>query len=171
MSEEKKKVKSHKNKIKKIFLWVALSCLFSILALMILWKFILRPPLYRHICLTNLRELSPAIYLYASDNNGVLPTPSKWCDLLIEGGYADNKLFFKCPSAKNGPCNYAMNQYAENIGPTNNNNFWRDFNLRFDIVLLFETAPGWNQFGGAEILRLQCFVLGWLRICEETRLS
>ncbi|MBW8039228.1 MAG: hypothetical protein FVQ85_04440 [Planctomycetes bacterium] len=165
MREEERKEKSQKSKIKKIFLLAALSCLFSILALMILWKFILRTPVYRHICLTNLREFSAAIHLYASDHNGVLPTPSKWCDLLIEGGYA-RKGFFKCPSTKNGPCNYAMNQNVENIGPITYNNY-HDIVLRSDIVLLFETGPGWNQFGGVEILTAAnhedkgCNVLFW----------
>ncbi len=165
MTEEQKKEKSPKTKIKKIFLLAALSCLFSILALMILWKFILRPPVYRHFCLTNLREFPEAIHLYASDHNGVLPTPSKWCDLLIEGGYV-RKEFLKCPSAKNGPCNYAMNQYVENMVQITYNNYG-DMELRTDIVLLFETAPGWNQFGGAEILTATnhkdkgCNVLFW----------
>ena len=47
---------------------------------------------------------------------------------------------FLCPEDKTGPCSYAMN---ENI-PAGANE------LPGDMVLLFESAPGWNQTGGAD---------------------
>ena len=53
---------------------------------------------------------------------------------------------FKCRWAKSGPCNYAMNKNVENIGSIYTTN------APPDMVLLFETYPGWNQVGGSEIL-------------------
>ena len=47
---------------------------------------------------------------------------------------------FQCPADKTGPCNYAMN---ENI-PADAND------LPDDLVLLFESTPGWNQTGGVD---------------------
>lgn len=59
--------------------------------------------------------------------------------MLVE--YADvSAESFRCPGKSEGKCNYAMNRYIENS------------NMSPDIVLLFETEPGWNQFGGPEIL-------------------
>ena len=69
------------------------------------------------------------------------PTTSKWCDLLIECTEVTEKEF-RCPGASEGPCNYAMNKNIEKLGIT----------APPDIVLLFETRPGWNQAGGPEIL-------------------
>ncbi|MHC4640298.1 MAG: hypothetical protein ACYS32_01545 [Planctomycetota bacterium] len=94
----------------------------------------------RMVCGSNMTAISRAMLLYADDYNGKLPTPSKWCDLLIEHGNVTKK-HFKCRGAKRGPCNYAMNK---NIG---------DLSMGSpDTVLIFEIAPGWNQVGGSEIL-------------------
>ena len=46
---------------------------------------------------------------------------------------------FKCPASKKGRCHYAMNPNCEPKSPS-------------DMVLLFETKGGWNQFGGSELL-------------------
>lgn len=144
MSEEKRKEKRHKTKIKISSLLIVLSCICFILAS---YHFLNPAPTraYQIICKSNLDSLGRAMITYAADNEGILPTPSKWCDLLIEGGYA-NKRKFKCPRADSGPCNYAMNRNLENIGRLDTTN------IHPDIVLLFETGPGWNQVGGPEIL-------------------
>ncbi|MHC4988992.1 MAG: H-X9-DG-CTERM domain-containing protein [Planctomycetota bacterium] len=47
---------------------------------------------------------------------------------------------FQCPKDLFGPCSYAMN---DNI-PADAND------LPPDLVLLFESTPGWNQVGGAD---------------------
>jgi hypothetical protein len=145
MSEEKRKEKRQKTKITISSLLVALSCLFFILASFPYWNLIPHTPDPRTSCLRNIRELSYAILNYAHEHDGMFPTPSKWCDLLIEHGSV-TKHHFKCPSAKSGPCNYAMNRNIENIG--------RPFTTKVphDMVVLFETYPGWNQTGGSEIL-------------------
>lgn len=95
----------------------------------------------RMVCGSNIAAIGRAMLLYANDYNGMLPTPSKWCDLLIEHGNV-TKEQFKCRGMKRGPCNYAMNKNVEKIG----------INGPPDMVVLFETYPGWNQAGGSEIL-------------------
>ena len=94
----------------------------------------------RQVCGTNLRQIGIVMTMYAEENNQY-PTADKWCDLLLE--YAEiTKNSFRCPGAPEGLCNYAMNknieQFAADAPP--------------DMVLLFETHPGWNQAGGPEIL-------------------
>lgn len=86
----------------------------------------------------NLRGLGMAMLIYANDYDDKYPTADKWCDLLIEGGYISERMF-KCPGDMKGPCSYAINPNCEPNSPP-------------DMVLLFETKGGWNQFGGAEIL-------------------
>lgn len=95
----------------------------------------------RMVCGSNMAAIGRAMLTYANDYNDMLPTPSKWCDLLIEHGYV-TKEQFKCQGAVRGPCNYAMNKNIEKIG----------MNGPPDMVVLFETYPGWNQVGGSEIL-------------------
>jgi prepilin-type processing-associated H-X9-DG protein len=95
----------------------------------------------RMVCATNLSGLGKAMLIYANDYNDMFPTPSKWCDLLIEHNEV-NRTTFHCQCAPEGPCNYAMNKNIEKLGTK----------APPDMVLLFETAPGWNQSGGPEIL-------------------
>jgi hypothetical protein len=97
---------------------------------------------YKLTCGANLSGLSKAIFLYASDNEDKSPTSSQWCDLLIKYNKVQPEQF-RCRGANEGPCNYAMNK-----------NLAEQSVLSFspDIVMLFETTPGWNQTGGPEIL-------------------
>ena len=88
-------------------------------------------------CEKILHGLGEAILVYASDNEGRYPTADKWCDLLVQGGYATQKQF-KCPGDKQGPCSYAMNPYCEPNSPN-------------DTILLFQAIGGWNQYGGPEL--------------------
>ena len=92
----------------------------------------------RMLCGTNMKALGNAIIVYACDNNDRYPTADKWCGLLLEGGYVTEKQF-RCPRDEEGPCSYAMNPNAGLNSPP-------------DMVLLFETKGGWNQFGGPELL-------------------
>jgi prepilin-type processing-associated H-X9-DG protein len=96
---------------------------------------------YRLVCATNLSGLGKAMLIYANDYDEKYPDTSQWCDLLID--YADvTEKQFRCPDAPEGPCNYAMNENIEKLG----------IKAPPDMVLLFETYPGWNQSGGPEIL-------------------
>jgi len=95
----------------------------------------------RLVCGTNMSGLGKAMLIYASDHDEKYPDTSQWCDLLIEHVDAPKKIF-RCKGAPEGPCNYAMNKNIEELGA----------NAPPDMVLLFETSPGWNQAGGPEIL-------------------
>jgi prepilin-type processing-associated H-X9-DG protein len=96
---------------------------------------------FRRVCGTNMSSLGKAMLIYANDYNDKFPTGSKWCDLLIEHAAVDRRSF-QCRGATEGPCNYAMNQNVADLGPS----------AQPQVVLLFETHPGWNQTGGPESL-------------------
>jgi prepilin-type processing-associated H-X9-DG protein len=103
--------------------------------------FHVRATVHKMICGTNMSLLCMTMLLYAQDYNDKFPTPSKWCDLMIE--HTDVKpRMFRCPGASEGPGNYAMNINIEKLGKKSPP----------DMVVLFETKPGWNQSGGPEIL-------------------
>lgn len=91
-------------------------------------------------CKASLRQLCMGLIVYAEEHEGRYPPREQWCDLLVDG-FVDAE-GFRCPKAKGGPSNYAMNPNA-------------DPNDAGDIVLLFESGPGWNQWGGAELLTTQ----------------
>jgi hypothetical protein len=105
-------------------------------------------------CLTNFIEMGKAMRIYASDYNKY-PEPNQWCDLLLKHGHVRLE-HFVCPSLiltcpytgriilyrplpKTGRCHFAMNPDCKLDSPR-------------DVVLLFETKEGWNQFGGPELL-------------------
>jgi hypothetical protein len=119
--------------------WVALIVFTSLASLLtIFMTYTLGPRLW---CRTNLSSLGRAIHIYSDEYNDTYPAYDKWCDLLIEHGNI-SKSVLKCRSArKSRLCDYAMNPNAEPSGAS-------------DMVLLFESEPGWNQYGGEELLRL-----------------
>lgn len=93
-------------------------------------------------CLVNLKTLGVCLALYAIDHNDVYPPPGQWCDAIVDAFDSDDpnvRDFFLCPWAKVGPCDYAMNPNAGRREAS-------------DVVLLFESKPGWNQSGGPELL-------------------
>ena len=95
----------------------------------------------RVVCGANLRHLGAVMHRYANDNNQNYPQVNNWCELLIEYANVPERAFV-CPSAAEGRCHYAINPHC---GPNSPN----------DVVLLFETKGGWNQFGGPEILTFE----------------
>ncbi|MHC4694845.1 MAG: DUF4190 domain-containing protein [Planctomycetota bacterium] len=97
---------------------------------------------FRMVCGTNLSGLGTAMLIYTNDNDGKFPTSSKWCDLLIGCTDKAKPSRFRCKGAAEGPCNYAINKNVEGL----------ERSALSDVVLLFETHPGWNQAGGPEIL-------------------
>lgn len=50
---------------------------------------------------------------------------------------------FKCPEVKEGRCNFAFNKNIAGM---------KLDDIPGDVVLLFESEPGWNQVGGPELL-------------------
>ncbi len=109
----------------------------------------------RMACGSNLSRLGKAMLIYANDNRGHYPEPNQWCDLILKHEQVDMERFY-CPGVKfrwkrqvlpwpvpkNERCYYAMNPNCEPNSPP-------------DVVLLFETKGGRNQFGGQEILTLE----------------
>jgi len=89
------------------------------------------------ICVMHMSELSGSLLIYANDHKDQYPTANKWCDILIKEGISPKIL--KCRGDKKGPSSYALNPNAYLYAPD-------------DVVMIFETAPGWNQYGGAELL-------------------
>jgi prepilin-type processing-associated H-X9-DG protein len=93
-------------------------------------------------CQVNLKNLGLYLAIYADDHDDVYPPAERWCDAIIDVFVSvDPKIrdFLRCPRAKMGPCNYAMNPNAGRP------------QVR-DVVLLFESKSGWNQSGGSELL-------------------
>jgi hypothetical protein len=92
-------------------------------------------------CLHNLMALGKTLMLYANDYEDEFPKADQWCDLLLQYKYGHvTEQLFVCPSAGGGPSHYAINPNAKCT--------WS----HPDMVLLFETTAGWNQFGGPELL-------------------
>ncbi len=131
------------------------------------------------ICDANLKRLGNAIQLYNNDYNGRYPTADKWCDLLIEHSSIDAKHFF-CRFSGDDP-SYRTREPIEEANLSPNMLFLGDYNNyeghRYykywikvahyainpncepnspaNVVLLFETKSGWNQFGGPELLTME----------------
>ncbi len=142
MEEEKSEDKTMKNS-KGTGLIIAIIVIMLIFIYIIIGPHNHRQYSPRLICVTNMSGLGRAMLIYVNDFDGY-PTPEKWCDLLIEKTDVTPKSFL-CKGAKEGPCNYAINKYLSEIGTAKDP----------DIVILFETHPGWNQVGGPEILTIE----------------
>ena len=97
---------------------------------------------YRMVCGINMSYLSKELILYAGDNNDMYPAADQWCDSLIKYDPNLTPKVFLCKGDKKGPSSYAMNKNIEKLGA----------NSPPDMVLLFESKPGWNQSGGPELL-------------------
>ena len=116
-------------------------------------------------CASNLEQIRNAVQLYSEQCEGLYPIPNKWCDLLLEGNCLKSEQYFKCPALKAGRCHFAINP---NCSPNSPN----------DVVLLFETKGGWNQYGGSELLTfdnhkgktaLVLFNGGWIKFINPER--
>ncbi len=102
-----------------------------------------RPFEYRVYCAQTLQALHSWIRTLTT-YKGTYPQPAEWCDaverIMRARGFQTNqvKWTFICPSLRKGRCDYAMNLDCRADAPA-------------DMVLLFETKPGWNQHGGPEL--------------------
>lgn len=97
---------------------------------------------FRMVCGQNMSGLGKAMLIYANDYDDKFPKQTEWCDLLMK--YTEVPLAgFRCRGALEGPCNYAMNKNLENVDRES---------APLDMVLVFESSPGWNQSGGPEML-------------------
>ena len=71
------------------------------------------------------------------------PDPAEWASATERAFHFSlpdhsNLATYRCPSAGEGRCHYAMNPNCKASSPA-------------DTVLLFETKAGWNQHGGPEL--------------------
>ena len=96
-------------------------------------------------CMARLKSLEVSFKLYADDFDGSLPSVESWCDALRKYMLPKNLI---CPgsNAKENQSSYAMNEYLDGK---------KLAELPPDLVLLFESKPGWNMAGGAEILTIE----------------
>jgi len=94
-------------------------------------------------CLSNVKQLSLAVIMYAQDHDDKLPPADTWCDSLRP--YVKDARIFVCPNARQLKSGYAYNRalsgrpFAEVAEPQR-------------TVLLYESDLGWNGAGGPETL-------------------
>ena len=133
--------KVEEKKTKNIILIIACLLLAVFIAMVIMSSSHRYKPSKKIVCFSNLRSLSIACLVFHREKE-CWPGKDNWCESLQLPVNRYNQLrnYMQCPADKIGPCSYAMN---ENI-PANANE------LPDDLVLLFESAPGWNQTGGAD---------------------
>jgi hypothetical protein len=98
----------------------------------------LKPLRLRNKCAAKISLLQSNIIQDPLTQKKQYPVPSKWCDVLLRRYPPGGIEQFKCPSAGEGKCHYAMNPNCKSDSPA-------------DMVLLFETKAGWNQHGGPEL--------------------
>ena len=109
----------------------------------------IRPFHFRSECADNIRNLSELLkYLYNSISQSYPRDKGypafKWCDAILSDNRTscipmkDKMSYFKCASAGEGKCHYAMNPNCKPDSPP-------------DMLLLFETKGSWNQHGGPEL--------------------
>lgn len=95
-------------------------------------------------CMMNVRQLGIAMLLYAGDHSDRLPPPDKWNDA-IKVNYIKHGGILLCPSEKDNdlPC-YAMNAQLKGLR-------LKDVADPASTVLVFESRPGRNLYGGPEL--------------------
>jgi hypothetical protein len=93
----------------------------------------------RH-CQSKLLNLAAAMKYYAKENQGKLPLQTNWCDVFCDELSVDSTSFI-CPGAKNKSYSYALNKNIIGLDK-----------IPDDVVILFDSKPGWNQVGGPELL-------------------
>lgn len=132
-----------KPKSRRLRVTVVLVVLATLTATLIvlLRSYVVQPRFHRWNCGLNLNTIYKDLLVYAIDCDYEYPTANKWCDLLLAHPTHSFvvSVSFRCPAHKNHKCSYAMNPNCEPNSPG-------------DMVLLFETKDGWNQFGGPQLL-------------------
>jgi hypothetical protein len=116
--------------------------IFGILVLVVIWGWLSWWAYYRIqriICAVHMIGIREGFYAYTNDYKDKFPTGEKWCDLLIEEA-VQPKGDFQCPCDSVGPCSYAINSAVYRYAA------WG--NVPRDMVLVFESEPGWNRVGG-----------------------
>jgi hypothetical protein len=91
-------------------------------------------------CVNNVKQLSLAVRMYASDNNDHFPSAANWCDAVQN--YVGSPRPFQCASDSNLRCAFAYNQKLDGL---------KDDEINPQTVLFFESSTGWNAAGGPEL--------------------
>jgi len=97
----------------------------------------------RPICLSHVKNLALAMYMYADDYDGHFPASAAWCNALCD--YVGNLDNFHCDKAPSLPCGYAYNSPMPAIS-------LKQLSDPRRTVVIFESARGWNAAGGIELL-------------------
>ncbi|MHC4075587.1 MAG: hypothetical protein ACYSRZ_04145 [Planctomycetota bacterium] len=97
-------------------------------------------------CLSILRGIGLALYLYADAHDGYLPDSDRWCDLLFEQDSSLSRDYFKCPAVKDRPCSYAFNENLSGL---------RLSDIPPDVVLIFEAKTVWNGTAQSNLIALE----------------
>ena len=135
---EREKYSLNSGRYSKININIVLPIVIFISILFALYELRREPQISpRMICGSNLSVLGKCLSIYAEEH-GSYPKADKWCDALLQGGYADEKMF-KCSSNKKARCGFSLNPNC-------------DPNSEPDTVLAFESKGGWNSYGGLELL-------------------
>jgi prepilin-type processing-associated H-X9-DG protein len=86
--------------------------------------------------------LSKAILVYTNDNDGMFPSATNWCDLLVEHAYVTEKALM-CRASFWPVPSYGFNKNLDGL---------RLDDVPPDTVVLFEIEGGWNASGGPELV-------------------
>ena len=144
MSEAEPEAQGQKPKTSKLAIREMVAAVIVVLLIIaILWPVCIRLSESRRRirCEANLVRLGKSMVIYACCSDDKYPTADEWCDLLIEYAEVSEKAFV-CPSAGEGRCHYARNPNAKLTSSP-------------DMVVLFETKGGWNQFGGLGLVTFE----------------
>lgn len=96
-------------------------------------------------CVSNVKQLSIAMRIYATDNQDHYPAATNWCDTLRSHAGMTN--VFHCPADSSGVrCSYAFNAQlaGAEVGK-----------VAPGTVMIFEANGGWNISGGEELMLAQ----------------
>ncbi len=94
--------------------------------------------------MSNVKQLSLGVSMYAADHEDTLPVAATWCDQIMP--MIGSPLPFQRPSDPNG----TRGAYGLNVRVAGA----KQGTVHRETVLIFELAtPGWNRAGGPEIMR------------------
>lgn len=94
-------------------------------------------------CMSNLKQLSMGMMMYAQDADERMPREDNWGDALWP--YTKNTQIFHCPSTPiDSKGNYCYNAQLSGAAI-------KDFTAPAQTAAIFDAKEGWNQSGGAEL--------------------
>ncbi len=143
-------IRSHGDRLRgKYLAWAGIGIPIAYIAFILLSAHNLNRLLYRpmqdvRVCQGNISALYTAIEDYAASHGGLIPDGVHWCDQLLSSARIDPQLFV-CPFSVTEPhqATYALNMHVAGKLLAE---------IPDDTVILFESAPGWNQTGDTELV-------------------